>query len=194
MPSVATPTLLTDPGYLFVAPVGTAFPSGAASGSKFTDAPSVTWIEVGATEAGSTFKYNPNIQAVSVAEFLDPIQWRVTDRQSSLAFNLSSWTLMNLQRAMNGGTLSTVSGSGATLISKLVPPALGAEIRQTVYWESYDATTRIFLYRVLNVSDVTSQYQKAPAYATISCEFRCEVDSSGNTWEAWTAGTSRLGT
>jgi hypothetical protein len=194
VPTVATPTIIQDPGYLYLAPVGTAFPSGTASGSKFTDAPSVTWVEVGATESGSTFKYNPNVEAVSVAEFLDPVLWRTTSRESSIAFNLASYTLNNFYRAMNGGTLSTVSGSGATLISKYVPPTLGAEIRQACYWESYDSTMRIFFYRVLNVADVTSAFAKAPAYAVLPCEFRCEVDSSGNTFEVYSAGPTRLGT
>jgi hypothetical protein len=193
VPTVATPLIMQDPGYLYLAPVGTAFPSGTASGSKFTDAPSVTWVEIGATEAGSTFKYNPNVEAVSVAEFLDPVKWRTTSRETSIAFNMANFTLNNFYRAMNGGTLSTVSGTGATLISKYVPPALGAEVRQACYWESYDSTMRIFLYQVLNVADVTAAFAKAPAYAVFPTEFRCEVDASGNTWEAYTAGTARYG-
>ncbi len=193
MPTVATPNIMQDPGFLYLAPFGTAFPTGVVAGSKFTDAPSATWVEVGATEDGSTFSYSPSIEAVTVAEFLDPITWRTVSREGSMAFNLADYTMKNLQRAMNGGTLSTVSGTGATTLTKYVPPGLGAEIRQALMWECGDSTMRMFFYRTINVADVESAFNKAPSFAVFPCEFRMEVDSSGNTFEVYSAGTARVG-
>lgn len=193
MPAVATPYIMQDPGFLYLAPFGTTFPTGVAAASKFTDAPSVTFIEIGATADGSTFKYAPSIEAVSVAEFLDPVAWRTVSREGSMAFNMADFTLKNLQRAMNGGTISTVGGSGATLVSEYVPPGLGAEIRQALMWESQDSTMRIFFYRTINIASIESPFAKAPSYAVYPTEFRMEVDSSGNTFKVQTAGTTRLG-
>ncbi len=193
MPTVATPNIMQDPGFLYLAPFGTAFPTGTAVGSKFNDAPSVTFIEIGATADGSTFKYAPSIEAVSVAEFLDPVAWRTVSREGSLAFNMADFTLKNLQRAMNGGVISTVGGSGATLVSKYVPPTLGAETRQALMWESQDSTMRICFYRTINIASIESAFAKAPSYSVFPTEFRMEVDSSGNTFEVYTAGTARLG-
>jgi hypothetical protein len=184
---------MTDPGFLYLAPAATAFPAGVVSGSKFTDSPSATFVEVGATEDGSKFKYAPSIEAISVAEFLDPIKWRTVSREGSMSFNLADYTMMNLKRAMNGGTLSTVSGAGATLLTKFVPPVLNAETRQALMWESGDSTMRIFFYQTINVADVESAFAKAPAFAVYPCEFRMEVDASGNTFEVYSAGTARLG-
>lgn len=195
MPTVATPNLMMDPGFLWHAPAATAFPAlgGTAVGSVFTDAPSVTFYEIGATEAGYTFSYAQTIEAINVAEFADPVRWRTTARQGSMAFNLADYTLKNLQRAMNGGTLSTASGSGSTLISKWVPPAIGSETRSALLWQSLDGTLRIFMYQCVQVNEMETAFKKAPDYSVLPCEFRFEIDASGNIFEVYSAGTARLG-
>jgi hypothetical protein len=193
MPTVAQPNIMQDPGFIYLAPALTTFPVNTVAGSKFTDAPSVTWVEIGATEDGSTFSYSPSIEPVTVAEFLDPVKWRTVSREGSFAFNLADYTMKNLQRALNGGTLSTVSGTGATTLTKYVPPGLGQETRAAIMWESQDATMRIFMYQTVNIADVESAFAKAPSYAVLPCEFRFEVDSAGNTFEVYTAGTGRVG-
>jgi hypothetical protein len=186
---------MVDPGYLWISPAGTSFPAGAgtASGSAFTDSPSVTWHAAGATEAGYTFSYSQSIEAINVAEFADPVKWKTTQRQGSFAFNLADYTLNNISRAMNGGTLSTVSGAGATLISKWVPPAIGTESRAALLWQSQDGSMRIFMYQTVQVNEMETAFKKAPDYAVLPCEFRFEIDGSGNIFEVYTAGTGRLG-
>jgi hypothetical protein len=186
---------MLDPGFLWHAPAGTAFPTlgGTASASAFTDAPSVTFYEIGATEAGYTFSYSQTIEAINVAEFADPVKWRTTQRQGSMAFNMADFTLKNLQRSMNGGTLSTASGAGATLISKWIPPQVGLETRSALLWQSLDATMRIFMYQTVQVNEMETAFKKAPDYAVLPCEFRFEIDATGNNFEVYTAGTQRLG-
>lgn len=193
MPTTLTPNMMIDPGFLWHAPAGTAFPSSVAAGSVFTDSPSASWYEIGATEAGYTFTYSQSIEAINVAEFYDPVKWRTTSRQGSFAFNLADFTLKNIQRGLNGGSLSTVSGSGASLISKWVPPTVGQETRSALLWQSLDATMRIFMYQTVQVNEIQSAFKKAPDFAVVPCEFRFEIDASSNIFEVYTAGTSRLG-
>lgn len=195
MPTVAAPLLMMDPGYLWIAPAATAFPAlgGTAVASAFTDAPSATFIAAGATEEGHTLSYSQNVEPVTVAEFADPITWRTTSRQGSWAMSLADYTLANLARAMNGGTTSTASGSGATLVSKWVPPVMGSEVRRSILWQSFDGTMRVFMYQCINVAEIESAFKKAPDKALLPCEFRFEVDSSSRTFEVYTAGTARLG-
>jgi hypothetical protein len=170
MPTTLTPLLMLDPGFMWHAPAATAFPTlgGTAAGGIFTDSPSATFYEIGATEAGYTFTYSQSIEAINVAEFYDPVKWRTTARQGSFAFNMADYTLKNLQRAMNGGSLTTASGAGATLVSKWVPP-------------------------VVQVNQIQSAFKKAPDFATIPCEFRFEIDASSNIFDVYTAGPTRLG-
>lgn len=193
--AVATPTILTDPGYLFWAPLATAEPIHAAAASTYAADPwPVAWIPLGATEDGAEFSYEINVEAITVAEFFDPIRYSTTERTGSFSFNLASWTLNNVKKVMNGGTISTVSGTAATLSSKFLPPAPGAETRCMIGWESLDSTTRLVCYQTLNATSVTSAFRKAPAFSVLPCQFQFEVPASGQPFAFYAAGTSRLGT
>jgi hypothetical protein len=184
---------MMDPGYLWLAPAGTTFPTngGTAVGSKFTDSPSVTFVEIGATEDGHRFRYAPSIEAVTVAEFLDPVKWRTVSREGSFAFNMADYTLKNMQRALNGGVI-TATGAAGTQVNELTPPGLGAETRQAIMWESADATMRIFMYSTVNVAEMETAFNKAPAIAVLPCEFRFELDGNGNIFKVYGTST-RLG-
>jgi hypothetical protein len=191
MPTTATPTLLSDPGYIFYAPLLTSIPTNTVSGSKFTDAWSGSWISAGATEDGSEFTYSINVEAMSVAEFFDPVKYATTERSGTFSWNMADWTLTKLKLAMNGGTLTVVSGTGATQLNKYVPPAPGAEVRQMLGWESLDSTVRLIVYQALSGGDITMSFAKAPDYATIPVEFQFEVPTGGQPFEFYSAGTAR---
>jgi len=193
MPSTAVPNILTDPGYLFWAPLASTEPTNTVAGSKFTDSWPVAWISLGATEDGSEFSYETSVEAVRVAEFFDPIKWASTDRSGSFAFNLADWTLTNWVRVLNGGTKTVVSGTGATTLTSYVPPNPGAEVRSMIGWESLDNTVRIICYQTINSGTISSAFRKAPAYATLPCTFNFEVPAAGSPFKMYTAGTARAG-
>ncbi len=191
MPSTAAPQILTDAGYLLWAPLGSTIPTMTVSGSKFTDAWPGAWLSLGATEDGSEFDYNIKLEAVNVAEFFDPIAWRTTERTGSFAFNMANYALTNLKYAMNGGSLTIVSGTGATQLNKYQPPAPGAEVRAMIGWESLDNTARLICYQCIQGGTIKTAYKKAPSTATIPSTFNFEVPSSGIPFEYYTAGTAR---
>lgn len=192
--ALAAPTLLTDPGFLLWAPVLSTEPTHAAVGSSYdADAWPVAWVMLGPTDDGSDFTYESKLEAISVAEFLDPIRWSTTERNGNIAFAMANWTLKNLQRALNGGTLTTVSGAGTTLSSKLIPPAPGQETRCMIGWESLDHTVRIIMYQVIQGGAIKLSNKKAPAKGLIPVQFNFEVPASGNPFAVYAAGTGRLG-
>lgn len=194
---MGTPLILQDPGFLFWAPLLSTEPTHAALASSYdADAWPVAWIPLGATEDGSKFAYEVTVEPVMVAEFFDPIRWATTGRRGSFAFNLASYTLKNLQRAYNGATIATVSGSGATLSSSLVPPAAGSEVRAMIGWESVDHTLRAICYQCINSGTIESAYAKSPSKATIPCVFNMEIPAGapGAPFKLYGAGTARLGT
>lgn len=192
--TLATPTILTDPGYLLWAPLASSEPTNTVVGSVFTDTWPVAWINLGATEEGSEFNYESKVEAVSVAEFFDPIRYATTERSGSFAFNLADYTLNSLKRAFNGGTLATVSGAGTTLLSSYVLPTPGNEVRAMIGWESLDRTMRIICYQTLQGGAVKTAFKKPPAFAVIPCQFNFEVPTSGVPIKLYTAGTARVGT
>jgi len=191
MPTTATPVILTDPGYLFWAPLGTGIPANTVVGSKFTDAWPGGFISLGATEDGSEFNYESKLEPINAAEFFDPLRWSTTERSGSMAFNLMNYTLANMNIAFNGGTLTIVSGTGTTQLNRYRPPSPGAEVRSVIGWESLDSTMRIIIYQAIQGGAMKSNFKKAPSAASIPCTFQFEVPTSGIPFEFYTAGTSR---
>jgi hypothetical protein len=193
VPTTATPNLLQDPGFLFWAPLASTVPTMTVVGSKFTDAWPVAWINLGATSDGSEFHAETSVEEVRVAELLDPVRYKTTGRSGNFAFALADWTLANLKRVMNGGTLTVVSGTGATTLNKYTPPAAGAEVRCMIGWESLDSTVRIVAYQTLQGGDIASSFPaiNSTDFATLAATFNFETPTSGVPWEAWTAGTAR---
>lgn len=193
-PAVATPNVLTDPGFLWLAPLGTAVPTNTVVAGKFTDSVAAAYIPLGATTEGSTFAYSSTVEPIRAAEFFDPIKYATTERTGSIAFNLMNWTLSNYRRALNGGiaALTPTGGAGAELTT-LEPPDPGSEVRAMVLWESTDATVRILIRQALQGGEVSSAFQKAPNVAAIPCTFNMEVPTGGGKpWTMWTAGTTRV--
>jgi hypothetical protein len=191
VPTTATPNILTDPGYLFWAPGLTAVPTMTALASKFTDAWPAAWISLGATEEGSQFSYQMSVEAITVAEFFDPIRYSTTGRTSSFAFNLADYTLANWKRAANGGTLSVVSGTTTTAINRFDFPDPGSEVRSAIGWESLDGTMRIIGRQAFNGGEITSAFRKAPAFSVIPCQFGFEVPTGDKPVALFSAGSSR---
>lgn len=193
--STATPLVLTDPGFLFWAPLASTEPTHAAASSTYdADAWPAAWISLGATEDGSKVSYETKVEPITVAEFFDPIAYRTVERSGNIAFNLTNWTLNTLKRVFNGGTIATVSGTGATLSSSYVLPTPGNEVRAMIGWESLDHTVRLIIYQAINGGTIEQAYQKAPAKAMLPCQFMFEVPSSGQPIKYYAAGTARLGT
>lgn len=193
--AVATPLLLTDPGYLFGAPLGTAEPTNTVAGSVFTDAWAAAWLPLGATVDGSTLAYQINIEAVEVAEFFDPIKFVTTSRQGSFAFAMADWDLHSLKRAFNGGmgAITPTSGTGATALSVVEAPNPGAELRIMLGWESLDNTVRVIMRQCIQGGEVSTQFQKAPAFGAVPATFSFEVPAAAKPFSVYAAGTARLG-
>lgn len=191
MPTTATPNVLTDPGYLFWAPLASTLPTFTVAGSKFTDSWPVAWISLGATEDGSQFNYESTVEPIRAAEFFDPIRYSTTDRSGNISFTLVDWTLANLKRVLNGGTLTVVSGTGATTLSKFDPPIPGAEVRSMIGWESLSNDVRIIAYQTLNGGNIQSSFRRAPNKAGFACTFNFEKPAATEPFSVWTAGTAR---
>jgi hypothetical protein len=192
--AVATPVLLTDPGYLFGAVLGTAAPTNTVAGSVFTDAWAAAWVPLGATAEGSTFGYSSEVEPISVAEFFDPIRYATVSRAGSMAFALASYTMQNLKRALNGGmgVIAPTSGTGATALYTVEPPDPGSELRIMLGWESLDNNYRLVMRQCLQGGEMSSEFKKAPAFATIPCTFQFEVPTVGKPFSAYGTQT-RLG-
>lgn len=189
-----TPVLATDPGYLLYAPLGTVEPTNTVTNSVFTDTWPTAWILLGPTEEGSTFNWQTTFDPVTVAEFADPIKMVSTGRTGSIAFALANFTLNNMRRVMNGGTIVT-TGAAATTMSTYEPGALGAEVRCMIGWEAQDTTERLILRQTINTAQVSIARRRGSDNANLPVEFTLEAPATGLApFRHSTAGVARLGT
>lgn len=191
-PTIATPLLATDPGFLFWGSVGTAEPTHTVVGSVFSDTWPAPWVRLGGTEEGHTFNWQTTFDPVTVAELLDPVKYVTTGRTGSLAFALADFHLQNVKRALNGGTVVT-TGATTTTMSVYTPPAMGAETRCMIGWESTDGTERLIGYQCINTAQVSISRRKGSDNANLPMEFALEVPTSGLPFKYITAGVPRLG-
>jgi len=189
-PAVAVPNIATDPGVLFRAPLGTAEPTHTVVGSVFSDSWPVGWVALGATDAGSNFKWKTSYDKIEVEEFLDPIKYVSTGREGSVAFALASISATNMKSALNGGILTT-TGATTTTMTTYTPPAAGAEVRCMIGWESLDSTERLVCYQCINTGEVSVQRQKGKNKAVLPVEFALEIPLSGFSFKYLTAGVAR---
>jgi len=184
------PQLLVDPGYLYWAPVGSAVPTGVSTASAFSDTWPVAWIPLGYTESGTDFDVSVTTSPITAAEVVEPITYRTTDRTGTITFMLKNITATNLGRALNGGVLS-VTGTGATTITKITPPVIGTETRCMIGYESLDSTFRFVAYQCFNSGSVKLSFNKAPANAAIPWQANLEKPATLPPFDAWTAGVAR---
>lgn len=193
-PTVTSPNIILDPGYLFWAPLGTALPVNTVAGSVFTDAWVAPWVWLGTTVEGSALTTSVSVEYIRAAEIFNPVGSSVTEQNSSITFAALDFTLKNLQRINNGGVITPVSGTGATTLSKYAPPTQSGVTRAMIGWESRDATLRAILFQTINSSDIEMQFRKAPDAASIPATFTCEVPAgTTDPWNMFSAGTVRLG-
>jgi hypothetical protein len=191
--AIATPYILTSPGYLFAAPIGSTLPADTVAGGVFTDAWPAAWLPYGATEDGSEMTYGSTVEPVTVAEFYDAIGYYTTERHGNIAFNLANFGATNYRRAMNGGVtaLAPTSGTGATALYQVEPPTPGSEVRSMVGWESLDNTVRLVCRQTIQGGEITSAFKKAPTLSVIPCTFNLEKPTSAEPLRWSFAGPTR---
>lgn len=193
--TVPQPTLLQDPGILWITPIGTAEPTPTSTAGKFSDTLPAAWLLLGPTEDGSSFSDSTKVDAIKVAEFLNAIKNVVTERTSKLSFSLSSWTLSNYRRAINGGVAAIApTGTSGAEVTSLEPPVEGQETRAMVMWESTDSTLRLMGRQSFQTGEVKSDFKAGADNAAIPCEYTFEQPTTGlRPWKMWAAGTQRVG-
>jgi hypothetical protein len=193
--SQATPLLLREPGFLFHAPLATAEPVHAAAGSTYdADTWPVAWVPLGPTQEGSVFSNAQSVEPIRVAELFEAVAYAVTDVTTTLAFVMANYTLHNLRRAMNSpaGAVTTVSGTAATLSSKLDPPDPETIVRAMIGWESLDHTLRMVGRQCINGGELSSTFGRGTA-AGIATVWNFERPAAAKAFSFYGAGVARLG-
>lgn len=183
---------LRGPGILYSAPLTTALPSMTVAASKFpATAWAGSWVALGSTDDGTDFQHSVSTDNVEAAESFEPVQIVTTGREASISFSLNEINKANLKLALNGPTPVT-TGTGVTTYTILAPPAVGAEVRTMVGWQSEDDTVRFIGYQSLQIGDIGFSAKKGTTKSLLACQFKFELPTAGgNPWELHLAGATR---
>lgn len=94
---------VTGTGHVYVAPVGTAFPTDIASVVSHNTG----WVELGyCTEEGARFSFGREINDIMSWQSFDPIRKVVTSIPKSVSFDLQQWNMYTVALALGGGTVT----------------------------------------------------------------------------------------
>lgn len=184
------------PGTWYRSVLGTALPAtgagGTVVGGVFTDAWPAAWIPCGVTRDGSQVAYELTTEDVIVAEYLDALETDETGRNITVTMDLAHIVDRSYLLAFGGGTTTTVSGSGATLLTKVSPPTLGASVFTQLGWESQDGTQRQFFYLCKQTGNVQWSNSKAPNFQSLPLSFKVNQPATGLPFDIFLAGAGRI--
>ena len=168
---------------------------GTVAGSVFTDAWPAAWIPWGVTREGSQFTYQINTSEVTAAEYLNPLAIVEDSVAIGVEFDVMEVTAKNFANAINAGSggATTVGGTGATLLTKVAPPAVGQSVRIMLGWESADGTERAVYYQCLQSGNLTVARRKGANPASLPLSFRVEQPATGDPFNNYYAGATRPG-
>lgn len=160
-------------GILRTAPIGTTEPV------DLTTAWGAGWVEVGGTNEGSSFNSELTAEDIFVAESLERIKQVTTSRVSSVGFAMAEITGINLQKAFNGGTLTTGTAAAPKTFVTFEPPDVGTESRLMIGWDSEDGQERWIFRKCVNAGAIEIARRKAPDKTLIPVNFGLEKPDSG---------------
>jgi len=170
------------PASLYVAATGTSYPA-------VTAAPSGDWTDLGYSEEGFVFEIENTVEELRVAQSVDPIDVKVSDRSVRITGELSQSTLANLNYAI-GGAGATASASD---VSTYTPTANNATDHLTKFaillranagsaTAASEGKNRDYQVPIAVFAGAQSiSYAKAPTKATVMVELHALVTTDGNT-------------
>lgn len=180
------------PGLIITATMAGAIPTLVAAASKFTTT-FTGWSSIGYTDEGATLTFNRESEDVEVAEEDNPLKRIGTKVGVTLGFSASGINELNLEAANAGGTWSTVSGTGATLVRKYAPPQPKDQTRRMWAHIGQDLDEIFLMYQGYQTGEITVQRRKGANKASLSgYNIVAEVPDplvSADVWNYFTAGT-----
>ena len=154
-------TLGLLPGTLYFAPLGSVEPTDLVTPWD------AAWVELGYTEEGSEFTVEHSMGEVMAAEEVDPIHLELDTRKVKLALVALQYTITNLVRAYNGGTVN--HGSGFAVVE---PPAPGVDVYRMLGHQSFDGTERHVFRKGKQAGNVAIGRKRGPNSAKLPMEYQ----------------------
>jgi hypothetical protein len=161
-------------GVLYVADYGEAMPT------DLTAVPAGNWVAIGYTDAGAVLDIATTTAEARVDELFYPVAEAITGQTASLSASIAQFTFENLQRALNGGTITVNAGPPVT--NTFQPPApdgVAAFAALFVFTNRFGFNSHLRMPQVRNVASLSTTFQTADAVIRqIPLELKMYPDSS----------------
>lgn len=164
--------VITGPGLLFVAPIGTTEPVDS------TTVLPAAWKSIGFTADGTTVTREQTWNAIAVEELLNPVRWEPSVVSDMVAFSMAESSKSKLALAMNMGAAVTDD------LLSLEPPAVGAELRVMLCLNATSGARWIWR-RCIQTGASAMPRKKSPDKMVIPVTFRLEDVSPLKPWLVW---------
>lgn len=174
-------TFVGAKGQLYVAPVGTSFPSGFAT-------PASTWTGLGyTTEDGVAVSQSINVEEFRAWQSLHPIRRVKTGESFTIGAALEQWNETNLPLAFGGGSVTSVSGG-----YQYTPPAPEEIDERAMICDVVDGTRQMrFLISRGSVSETVEASFHRGSMALLPITFAAlEPDDGGRLWSVLSNDTA----
>lgn len=161
-------------GTLYVADYGEAFPT------DLTITPAGNWVAIGYTEGGAVLDQSTTTAEANVDELFYPVAEVVTGQSASLSATIAQFTFANLQRALNGGTVTVNTGPPVTATLKPPGPSeVAAFAALFVYDNEYGGNSHLRMPQVKNIASLSTTFQESDAVIrSIPLELKMFADST----------------
>lgn len=166
--------VVTGPGLLFVAPIGTTEPIDA------TTVLPIAWKPIGFTADGTTVTREQTWNAIAVEELLNPVRWEPSATNDLLALSMAEASKSKLALAMNMG--AAVADDALAL----EPPAVGTELRVMLALNAASGARWVWR-RCVQTGASAMPNKKSPDKKVIPVTFRVEDVSPLKPWIVWPA-------
>lgn len=127
------------------------------------------WTQVGYTDAGVDFTYNPTIQKITVDEEMAPVLFVLNGEEATLAANLAEATLDNLALAISASTKTTAVADSTHDAITTLKFGSGSLTEIMVGFEGYSPAglPRVCIgYRAMAQANIKQTYRRADKIIT----------------------------
>lgn len=166
-------------GILYVANYGEPFPT------DLTATPAGNWVAMGYTEGGAVLDISTTTTEAKVDELFYAVAEVVTGQSASLSATVAQFTMENLQRALNGGTITVSGGPPQTRLFKPPSPSGIAAFAGLFVFDNENGTEAAPFYshlrmpQVRNIASLSTTFQESDAVIrSVPLELKMYADSS----------------
>jgi hypothetical protein len=158
----------------YIAPSGTAAPAITSTSTVVSCTPTTPWAAIGFTESGVTINVDRKVTNIMVEEQSTPILVVPDTTDVTIDITLSEDTILNMQTAYGGGTITTVAAASPSTPGQTILTLADALETLAICFtatNSFGFTRLVYIPTVISGGKVKTTYSRAKANRSYPATF-----------------------